>query len=84
MRTNEHDRIMRTLASMSSPEPSTDRARRTRARCHAALARCRQRQRPLEQQRPVLSRFVDALFLIVLAVYLGGAVGEAVWLSAFF
>jgi hypothetical protein len=84
MRTNEDDRIMRTLAGMSSLQPSIDRARRTRARCHAALRRRRQRERPPEQQRPGSARFVDALLLIVLAVYLGGAVGEAVRLSAFF
>lgn len=84
MRTNEDDRIMRTLAGMSSPQPSTDRSRRTRARCHAALRRRRERERPPGQQRPGLARFEDALLLIVLAVYLGGAVGEAVWLSAFF
>ena len=84
MTMNEDDQIVGTLARLPSLEPSVYRARRTRSRCHAALEKRRQRETPLEPQRPGLAPFVDGLLLVVSAVYLGGAVGEAVRLLASF
>jgi hypothetical protein len=84
MMMNEDDRIVRTLARLPSLEPSVNRTRQTRSRCHATLESRRQRKRPIEPQRSGSATFVDVLLLVGLAVYLGGAVGEAVWLSAFF
>jgi hypothetical protein len=84
MTSNREDRIMRSLAGLTPPAPSRDRVERTRARCHSVLARHRKRQRSLEQERPIVARFLDAMVLLALAVYLVGAVSEAVWLGSFF
>jgi hypothetical protein len=81
---NQDDGIVRALAGLRAPAPSADRVERTRSRCHAALAQHRKRQRSLRQERPTVSRFVDAMVLGVLAAYLAGAVSEAVWLGSFF
>jgi hypothetical protein len=84
MTANQNDGIVRTLAGLRSPAPSADRVERTRSRCHAVLAQQRKRQGSLRQERPPGARFVDAMVLGVLAVYLAGAVSEAVWLGSFF
>ena len=81
---NQDDGIVRTLAGLRAPAPSADRVERTRSRCHAVLARHRQRQRSLRQEHPTIARFVDVMVLGVLAAYLAGAVSEAVWLGSFF
>jgi hypothetical protein len=84
MSTNQDDRIGPMLDDLSRPVPSADRVQRTRLRCHAVLAQRRNRQTSLEQKRPVGGRFVDAIVLLVLGVYLAGAVSEAVWLGSSF
>jgi hypothetical protein len=84
MTTNQDDGIVRALAALPLAAPSASRVERTRSRCHAVLAQHRKRQRSLGQERPIVVRFVDAMVLGVLAVYLAGAVSEAVWLGSFF
>ncbi len=84
MTSNREDRMIRSLATLTAPAPSPVRVERTRARCHSVLARQRKRQQSLEQERPTVARFVDALVLLALAGYLAGAVSEAVWLGSFF
>jgi hypothetical protein len=74
--------ITRTLASLSSPAPSAHRVERTRTRCHAVMAQRRQRESSLEQERLAVARFLDAMLLFVLGVYLAGAVSEAVRLGS--
>jgi hypothetical protein len=82
MISNQDDTIMRTLAKLRSPAPSADRVQRMRSRCHTILAQRRGRQSSLEE-RPSAARFLDVMLLLVLGVYLAGAVSEAVRLGSF-
>ena len=84
MSTTHDDRIGRMLGDLSRPVPSADRVRRTRRQCHAVLAQRRKRQTLYEQKRQAGGRFVDAIVLLALGVYLAGVVSEAVWLGSFF
>jgi hypothetical protein len=71
------DPILRGLASLSVPVPTSVRAERVRARCRRVLDE-RQRQHALPKHRSRLARAFDATVLLVVGIYLAGAVSEAI------
>ena len=72
--TKTDDPIVRVLASLPSPTPPVAQGERVRARCHAALARRRQKA---SRHGVVVARVCEATFLLGVAIYLAGAVTEA-------
>ena len=76
----EYDPIARTLAGLSSPVPSAAHREAVRARCHAAFAR-RRRRASVGNQRSPLAPILDAVLLLVVGVYMAGAITEAVRLG---
>ena len=74
------DPVLRMLAELPPPTQRTDRADRVRRRCHEAFATRRRHER---RRRSTATFAVDSACFLVLAVYLGGVVTEALRLSRF-
>ena len=74
------DPVLRMLAELQPPAQRADRADRVRTRCHEAFAA---RRRHESRRRSAATFAVDAACFLVLAVYLGGVVTEALRLSRF-
>ena len=71
------DPILRGLARLSAPVPTSVGAERVRARCRRVLD-VRRRQHALPKHRSRLGRAFDATVLLVVGIYLASAVSEAI------
>jgi hypothetical protein len=71
------DPILHGLASLSAPVPTRVRAERVRARCLRVLDE-RRLQHALLENRSRLGRAFDATILLVVGIYLAGAVSEVI------
>jgi hypothetical protein len=74
------DPILRRLGSLIAPVPSRVRAQRVQTRCRRVLDD-RRRARALPKHRSPLGRAFDATVLLVVGIYLVGAVTEAIRLG---
>lgn len=71
------DPLLRMLSSLPQAEPDHDRAARVRTRCHAVLARRRQRHAPRRNRGP---RLIETLLVGLGGVYLLETVRQALLL----